>query len=913
VEHRRSMETREPAGAKAGAAPTVGDAVPEPYAGEAGQTRREPVHVLVSGSVRSTEVVTALNVATDPALRDAALAGTLHRIEGIGELAHAFVYHDPSARKLVLVVPDVLRHTALRERARLLDRIAADTKHAVPDYVRDANVVVGVRELKAYLALRDGTPKTAAASTPAAASAAGTSADHARREADLRAREEQFAIREERLSKRAEGVTSREDELATRAEELEATQREVTLKEQELEARLEALQAREASIAPAAEASASPTNRPTSVVTRPGADAIGAPVISKLISDSPTNGSSSQIGGESVEELADENEVEEEIDDLSDMMVVTGVGPAPTAPDGRASLVTIEDTTSTIAGRTRAPTHQEITRRSAATGPARLLAGGEVEMVASFEDGEVHLYARLDEGREQAFQSKDVDLLEQLVLVQGYPVVLLSLVEDHADRPYVRRAALDPHDGSDRKVLDALRRSFHAMVDLHGSDASFLTTIAVAAPREVNAGLVLDRVTRLGADTAIDATTAIERALAAPPPVREAGHPYAAADEAEPATAAQALRMLERVAAWHTAEKLDHALLVLSIPRDVVDVAIRRTLEAAVRFGLALGGTLRTHAVSLGVANEPTEIVARQLTSFRRVSSSPDHGGLTIEQVGANWEKLLREAGECELAIESDLHEAAWEAIRATRADLTGPHAAAIDVDRIAEMGSPELVMLLEHPRARRLAALELCKRGDPEYIDPIYRTVRKMPRPDVVRIVPKVALFGESAGDVLIDGLTARKTFVRQASALALGHLKLRRAIVPLQHALHAESSEVWRELARVIGEFGMASFRSVARALKDPKIDEERFAHTLAHLANYGCLRNIEKLAEDEDPKTFRIAREGLTLREELLVIDRAVRGDRDLMTEDPVLRFSRRFYEEMAGTAPEADLTDATDAEG
>ena len=59
-----------------------------------------------------------------------------------------------------------------------------------------------------------------------------------------------------------------------------------------------------------------------------------------------------------------------------------------------------------------------------------------------------------------------------------------------------------------------------------------------------------------------------------------------------------------------------------------------------------------------------------------------------------------------------------------------------------------------------------------------------------------------------MVDGLSARKTFVRQAFALSLGHLKLRRAVVPLLHLLGSEESEVWREVARVLGSFGTAAF---------------------------------------------------------------------------------------------------------
>ena len=230
------------------------------------------------------------------------------------------------------------------------------------------------------------------------------------------------------------------------------------------------------------------------------------------------------LGDEGVEELVDESEVEEEIEDLSEMIVVTGVGPAPTSRlEGRRGAARAGDASARVAparadaqppteeigldevvtsaggsrtplaaheppsARPRAPSRvkADVTERAVPTGhslAARRLAAGDVEMVAVLEDG-VKLFARLDEGREDAFQPETVDLLIQLVMVQGRPVSLVSLVDPRGERPYVRRAALDPLDDADRQVLDALRQSFRATVALHSMDSRLIRTVEVAAPR----------------------------------------------------------------------------------------------------------------------------------------------------------------------------------------------------------------------------------------------------------------------------------------------------------------------------------------------------------------------------------------------------------------------------------------------
>jgi hypothetical protein len=119
-----------------------------PYAGVLGRTRSETVQVLMpDGALRSLSVFTGIDAAADPALAALARAGTLHHVaEGV-ELALPFIFHDPVGQVFALVIPEGLRHRALALRAEVMANIAADTLHAVPDYVRDVEIVVGPREL----------------------------------------------------------------------------------------------------------------------------------------------------------------------------------------------------------------------------------------------------------------------------------------------------------------------------------------------------------------------------------------------------------------------------------------------------------------------------------------------------------------------------------------------------------------------------------------------------------------------------------------------------------------------------------------------------------------------------------------------------------------------------------------------
>jgi hypothetical protein len=129
-----------------------------PYQGAAGQTRTVATHLACRCGVVSTVALPrGVNAATDPALAEQARSGRLHETTcarcGAGHrLDAAFVYHDPEAPRLVLVMPEGSRHRELDERAALWRELADDRAQAVPAYVLDFQVAHGTAELIALLA-----------------------------------------------------------------------------------------------------------------------------------------------------------------------------------------------------------------------------------------------------------------------------------------------------------------------------------------------------------------------------------------------------------------------------------------------------------------------------------------------------------------------------------------------------------------------------------------------------------------------------------------------------------------------------------------------------------------------------------------------------------------------------------------
>jgi hypothetical protein len=174
----------------------------EPYTGLLGRTRTDAVQVLLpDGSIRSLVVHVGVDAVTDPALATAARAGSLHRLEGV-ELAVPFTYHDPALRVFVLVLPEGLRHRALALRADAMLALAADTRHAVPAYVRDVELVVGTEGLARRLETGDSQPVLVSAELSRGAEARAL----LDRERQLERRERVLAARERALALRAQGL-----------------------------------------------------------------------------------------------------------------------------------------------------------------------------------------------------------------------------------------------------------------------------------------------------------------------------------------------------------------------------------------------------------------------------------------------------------------------------------------------------------------------------------------------------------------------------------------------------------------------------------------------------------------------------------------------------------------------------------
>lgn len=410
------------------------------------RTDREPLEV---------EVFRVVNVGEFPELREAALGGTLHRLDD-GEVVDVpFIYHDPDAQDFVLVIPHGARGRELSERAKLLDSLMREHDEEVPEYVRHFAIVYGPRGL------------------------------------------------------------------ASHVHDLDAMEVEVT----ELE----------------------PVD--------------GPPVVASYYPR------------------------------------LAGLLP-----------------------------------------PAGFWERAATELAPLIDDDELWIFVRVAEEEHDAFTEASCDLLVQLKTIEQLPVCILALTDHSANA--VRRAYLNPVRSADGRVLELLRRDFHATVVVHSDERQLLRSFRVEAPRAANAKMIMGRAERAPQALPARWVEAVAACRETPVSVDPAEHPFVLEDDAP--TAADALRRLRRLEAWSSPERVEEALLMLSVPRTVFELSRRRVVADALRFGLAMSNPLVLQAVRFGLADDARSLVAALSRQFDQIVPEAFTQGLDDAQIQANRDSLDR-------------------------------------------------------------------------------------------------------------------------------------------------------------------------------------------------------------------------------------------------------------------------------
>jgi HEAT repeat protein len=170
----------------------------------------------------------------------------------------------------------------------------------------------------------------------------------------------------------------------------------------------------------------------------------------------------------------------------------------------------------------------------------------------------------------------------------------------------------------------------------------------------------------------------------------------------------------------------------------------------------------------------------------------------------------------------------------------------------------------------------------------------------EVAGAVVALLAYGGQVADGLAAALGSHSQYVRHACALSLAQLKLGRSLPALLHQVQAETTPSWVEMARALGEFGVPALSSVTAALLTSE-RRERLMVSLAHLANHGCLDEIQALEGHTDSTVALAARQALARRTRIDDEDQAIRTQQPLRDNSPESRFSQVFFAELTRMQP------------
>jgi hypothetical protein len=192
------------------------------------------------------------------------------------------------------------------------------------------------------------------------------------------------------------------------------------------------------------------------------------------------------------------------------------------------------------------------------------------------------------------------------------------------------------------------------------------------------------------------------------------------------------------------------------------------------------------------------------------------------------------------------------------------------------------------------------------------------MGRAEAVRVLGMVVKFGEAAAPALTAGLGSSKAFLRHGCALALGMLRTEAGTEAVIDLLVAEPTEIWRELARAVGQIGPSALMPLAARMgrlgeRAAPGTRERVAWAMAHVGVRGGRNAVETLAGGTSV-VAPVARQALELMAPAARDDLRGTGTGREVTVNRA--FSRKFFEAVGqgGLGDEAGAElDALDASG
>jgi len=916
------------------------------YRGSFGKTQQTTVHVTgPRGELIAAQVYTTIDAVSDPELverlhgDDPARALNVVRFDG-GELVRVAVpvlYHDPAAEVLVLMLGDAHRHRELDERIQILERLRADAA-AIPTYVKDFAVVYDASGLRSYLERRAQEALESARQVDASRDSDRRRADISSREGDLERSRIEHDKRVRELDRRVNELELAKAELASRTAELERTRLELARERAELERMRSEARNRVIAVAQQAPADATVIGAPLladrdEIQTKP----IARAEADDLLASRP--GRASEPSGQDIEAALQavlptrpdsegfESDMDTGIVDAEEMIrsgaaaATNGKAAQPVAADDINAEFDEETTGSSIVPQGSDPLTTETTElpTDVVTDPWLDRVMANPTSTFGVVNGTVRLALVAGEQIARGLGGM-IDVRVLLQRAATYPVIAFVFGPPAALRvPSPTQLAivtLDIANDHDRQVLAALSKRFEIGVELLVRGKR-IRKVKVTAPLAENVGFIIraaeDHLRGVTAEGEASYARALDLVRGAGFDLLGANHPDTAEfrDDklAQLETAQQLRRAIAMARRFARPSREDYLVCTRGFPLPRWRELRRHVLESAVEWGLWMGPELAQVAVSEGLARSRRDLIVKLDRGFESLRKHPTAFDIDDDAADDNSKALAEEAR----ALGVELNRArtngaiASDEVSAVSGSIGGTPAHGMARPRSIE----ELLVLLEDRKQRLDAAIELCDRADVRAAAPVIAAVTKMSRAEAVRVLGMSVKFGDAAKGPLLEGLASSKAFLRHGCALALALLRSEDGTQAVIDLLMTEPTEIWREVARAIGQVGPTALLPLASTYgrlgqTATPSTAERVAWAMAHVAVRGGKAAVETMAGGQSV-VAPVAKHALELHASAANDQVRVRPgpDGSQPGRDVTVNraFSRRFFEALEQGMPDA----------
>jgi hypothetical protein len=892
------------------------------YRGALGRTQTTLVHVTgPKGELVAAKVYTTVDAVENPELVDRLHLDQLNAVQIDGSesirVAVPVLYHDPAAELLALVLDPSQRHKELDERIKVLEQLRGDDA-AIPPYVKELAVVFGGRELRDYLERR----------AQSALELERSRVDLEKRVRDLERRSGDVERARGELDRRATELDATKTELANRLVESEKIRAELARDRAELEklrseARNRVIAAAQSAAAPETSVESTavggPPDRDPSVETKP--------VPKQILEDIQRTASEDiETAMQSAISTRAESEGFETPTGLSDASSIRANAATGEVGDPSRDFEEEHTTGASIVPQGSDPLTTDTIELEVEPGPDAWLERAIATTSSAFGvlGGNVRLALVAGEQIARGLGGM-IDLRILLHRAPTYPVISVVIGPPAALRvPSPTQLAiltLDIAADGDRQVLQALAKRFEIAIDLIGRGKRY-RRVKLTAPLAENVGFIIraaeDHLRGLMSSSGSEEVS-YARAVEL---VRGAGYDHLGVNHpdtsefrddklAQLETAQHLRRAIAMARRFARPSREDYLVCTRGFPLPRWRELRRHVLESAVAWGLWMGAELAQVAVSEGLARSRRDLIVKLDRGFETLKGHPTAFDIDEEAAADNQKALAEEARALGVELEKKRVNGTSKPIVSEEHSVVSGSIGGTPAHGVTRPKSIEdLLKRLEDKDTRLAAALELCDRAEPPAAAPVIQAATKMSRAEAVRVLGMSVKFGDAAKAPLLEGLGSSKGFLRHGCALALAMLRSDDGTQAVIDLLMSEPTEIWREVARAIGQVGPTALLPLASTFgrlgdnATPAL-AERVAWAMAHVAVRGGKAAVETMAGGQSV-VAPVAKQALAFHASAANDQVRVRpgpngsqAGRDVTVNRA---FSRRFFEALEQGLPE-----------